>query len=222
MVDVVTIFIFLGALIIRDGLCDKEIRRGIAMGKDSSSSSRSHLVVWVAVTDTVDLLQQVMSWTSSFVVPMALMSRLTQSIHTVSVFFAFFSRVLPSPESVFLRSICLAFYVRCQTMHLRRAFMHLSVMLSIFSLSFMFSFLSKVSQRVAARPTAHLHFCHFQFIHVGSSHRYCLHPVQHSWMNDHLVIRSFNMWWYSLIAYIGSLTSSNRCSIPTVSSCLFL
>ena len=59
MVDVVTIFIFLGALIIRHGLCDKEIRRGIAMGKDSSSSSRSHLVVWVAATDTVDLLQQV-------------------------------------------------------------------------------------------------------------------------------------------------------------------
>ena len=81
MVDVVTIFIFLGALIIRDGLCDKEIRRGIAMGKDYSSSSRSHLVVWVAATDTVDLLQQVMSWTSSFVVPKTLVSRLTQSIH---------------------------------------------------------------------------------------------------------------------------------------------
>ena len=130
--------------------------------------------------------------------------------------------MLPSPEYVFLRNICLVFYVRCQTMHLSRAFMHLSVMLSIFSLSFMFSFLSKVSQRVAARPTAHLHFCHFQFLHVGSSHWHCLHPVPHSWMNDHLVIRSFNMWWYSLIAYIGSLTSSNRCVIPTVSSCLFL
>ena len=45
MVDVVTIFIFPGALIIRDGLYDKEIRRGIAMGKASYSSSRSHLVV---------------------------------------------------------------------------------------------------------------------------------------------------------------------------------
>ena len=31
MVDVVTIFIFLGALIIRDGLCDKEIPRGILL-----------------------------------------------------------------------------------------------------------------------------------------------------------------------------------------------
>ena len=36
MVDVVIICISLGALIIRDGLCDKEIRRRIAMGKDSS------------------------------------------------------------------------------------------------------------------------------------------------------------------------------------------
>ena len=80
MVDVVTIFIFLGALIIRDGLCDKEIRRGIAMGKTSSFSSRSHLVVWVTAADTI-LLQQVLSWTSSFFVPMALMSRLTHSIH---------------------------------------------------------------------------------------------------------------------------------------------
>ena len=33
IVDVVIIFISLGALIIRDGLCDKEIRRGIAKGK---------------------------------------------------------------------------------------------------------------------------------------------------------------------------------------------
>ena len=80
MVDVVTIFIFLGALLIRDRLCDKEIRRGIAMGKYSYFSSRSHLVVWVAAADTI-LLQQVLSWTSSFVVPMALMYQLTQSIH---------------------------------------------------------------------------------------------------------------------------------------------
>ena len=60
MVDVVIIFISLGALIIRDGLCDKEIRRGIAMGKDSSCSSRFDLVVWVAAADTI-LLKQVLS-----------------------------------------------------------------------------------------------------------------------------------------------------------------
>ena len=41
-----------------------------------SSSSRSHLIA----TDTI-LLQPVLSWTSYFVVPMALMSRLTRSIH---------------------------------------------------------------------------------------------------------------------------------------------
>ena len=34
----------------------------------------------VAAADTI-LLQSVLSWTSSFVIPMALMSRLTQSIH---------------------------------------------------------------------------------------------------------------------------------------------
>ena len=33
IVEVVTSFIFLGALITRDGLCDKEIRRRIGMGK---------------------------------------------------------------------------------------------------------------------------------------------------------------------------------------------
>ena len=45
MVDVVIIFISLGTLIIRDGLCDKEIRRGNAMGKDYSFSSRFHLAL---------------------------------------------------------------------------------------------------------------------------------------------------------------------------------
>ena len=71
MVDVVIIFISLGALIISDGLCDKEIRRGIAMGKDSSFSSRFLLVVWVAAADRI-LLKQVLSLISSYVVPMVL------------------------------------------------------------------------------------------------------------------------------------------------------
>ena len=35
LVDVATSFIFLGALIPREGLCDKDIRRRIAMGKDA-------------------------------------------------------------------------------------------------------------------------------------------------------------------------------------------
>ena len=50
-----------------------------------------------------------------------------------------------------------------------------------------------VSQRVTACPSAHLHFCHFPFLHVGASDWHCLHPVQHSWLNDHLVNLSFNM-----------------------------
>ena len=48
-------------------------------GSSSSSSSRSHLVVG-SLRHTI-LLQPVQSWTSSFAVPMALMFRLTQSIH---------------------------------------------------------------------------------------------------------------------------------------------
>ena len=35
IVEVVTCFILLGALITREGLCDKEISRRIAMGKDT-------------------------------------------------------------------------------------------------------------------------------------------------------------------------------------------
>ena len=34
--------------------------------------------------------------------------------------------------------------------------------------------------------TANLHFCHFEFLHAGASDWHCLHPVQHSWLNDHL------------------------------------
>ena len=40
---------------------------------------------------------------------------------------------------------------------------------------------------MAARSSAHLNFCHFQFHQVTNSQWYCLHPVQHSWLNDHLV-----------------------------------
>ena len=50
-------------------------------------------------------------------------------------------------------------------------------------------------------PSAH-NFCHFQFLHVGARNWHCLHPVQQSWLNGHLVDLSFNitLWWYSLIA----------------------
>ena len=39
----------------------------------------------------------------------------------------------------------------------------------------------KVSYGVAACSSAHVHFCHMQFFHVGASHWHRLHPVQHSW-----------------------------------------
>ena len=56
--------------------------------------------------------QPVRSWPSSFIVPMALMSRLTQSIHLC---FSLPRFILPmvvlSPESFFRRNLGLAFYV---------------------------------------------------------------------------------------------------------------
>ena len=57
-----------------------------------------------------------------------------------------------------------------------------------------------VSFYVAACPSAHLHLCHFQFLHMGASHWHCLHPVQHIWLNDHLVDLSLRAWWYPLVA----------------------
>ena len=41
--EVVTSFIFLGALITRHGICDKEIRRRIAMGK---AAMRGFTTIW--------------------------------------------------------------------------------------------------------------------------------------------------------------------------------
>ena len=46
------------------------------------------------------------------------------------------------------------------------------------------------SQCVAARPSPHLHFCHFQV----NCHWHCLHPALHCWLNDHLVDISLNVW----------------------------
>ena len=53
----------------------------------------------VAAADPI-LLQSVLSWTSSFVVPISLISRLIQSIHLCSGP-PFFFQVAPSPESFF-------------------------------------------------------------------------------------------------------------------------
>ena len=64
--------------------------------------------------------------------------------------------------------------------HLSRAFLHLSAILSTFSLSLMFSFLIWSLSVWPHTRSAHLHFCRFQFLNVGASDWHCLHPVQHS------------------------------------------
>ena len=81
----------------------------------SSSSSRSRSI----------LLQPVLSWPSSFVVPIALMSRLTQSIHLCVGLPLFFSKVVPSavvvvsslyvakpPQSCFPAPLCDVLYLQ--------------------------------------------------------------------------------------------------------------
>ena len=119
----------------------------------SSSSSCSHLVVG-SLCQTQLSSQPVLSWISSFVVPMALMSRLTQSIH-----------------------LCFG---------LPRFLLPGGTISRIFLPTYSWS-------RVTAYPHGHLHFCHFQFLHVGACHWYCFHPVQHSWLNDHRVYISLHV-----------------------------
>ena len=84
--------------------------------------------------------QPVLSWTSSFVAPMALMSRLTQSIHLC---FGLPLFLLPGGtiSRVFLPTYS---WSRLFTWpnHLGLAFLHLSVMFSTFSLSLMSPFLT--------------------------------------------------------------------------------
>ena len=36
---------------------------------------------------------------------------------------------------------------------------------------------------------------------MGASHRHCLRLVQYSWLNNHLVNLSINMWWYPIVAW---------------------
>ena len=95
------------------------------------------------------LLQPVLSCTSSFVVPMALMSRLTKFIHlrfslphlllaagTISSVFRHIFGLVSGPG-----------FFTCQN-HLSLAFLHLSVIFSTFSLSLMSSFLTLFSSCV--------------------------------------------------------------------------
>ena len=148
----------------------------------------------VAAADTI-LLQPVLSWTSSFVVPMALMSRLTQSS-------LLRSSSLSSPGWYHLRSLS-SYLVLVSPLYVAKPpqscfpvplcdTLYLQFLLDVFVSHV-------VSCRVAACPCAHHHFCHFQFLYVGDNDWHCLHPVQHSWLKDHIVYLSLHVWWYSLI-----------------------
>ena len=133
----------------------------------------------VAAADRI-LLQPVLSWTSSSAAPMALMSHFTQSIHLCVLLF-FFSRAVPSPAFVFPRILVLV------SLHAQTT--------SVFSLSCTCLWSSpcekwehqganedKEDHRqvheslLACGPSTHL--CHCQSLHVGASHRYCLHFIE--------------------------------------------
>ena len=113
----------------------------------------------IAAVDSI-LLQPVLSWTSSFVVPVAVMSRLKQSTHLC---FGHPRFLLPGGtiSRVFLPKLSW-FRLFTWSTHLSRAFLHLSAILSTFSLSLMFSFLT---WSLSVWPHAHLHI----FISVTSS-----------------------------------------------------
>ena len=95
--------------------------------------------------------------------------------------------MVPSPESFFRRIFGLASLVFTWPNRLSISLPPcLSLVLAFLAWSLTFFC-------VAACPYAHHHFCHFHFLRMGASHWHCLHPVHHSWLNDHLVDLSFNM-----------------------------
>ena len=127
------------------------------------ATSRSHLVVGSLWQTQFSSSHSVLSWTSSFVVPMALMSRLTQSIHLCFGLFAFFSHV-GTISRVFLPTYSWSRLLTCPN-HPNLAFLLLSVMFSTLtslSLSLMSSFLTWY---LSVWPHDHLHI----FISVISS-----------------------------------------------------
>ena len=102
---------------------------------------------------------------------MALVSRLTQYIHLC---FGLLLFLLPgcTISRVFLPTYSWSRLFAWPN-HLSLAFLHLSVMFSTFSFSLMSSFLTW--SLLATCPSEHLHFCHFQFLHLGASDWHCLH-----------------------------------------------
>ena len=117
----------------------------------------------------------------------------------------FRSSSLSSPR-IFLPMYSWSRLLTCPN-HLNLAFLHLSVMFSTFSLSLMLSFLTR---SLSVWPHARLHFCHFQFRHVGASHWHGLH----SWLNDRLAYLSLHVPILTLLKLIQvqftNLYSNNR------------
>ena len=165
----------------------------------ASSSSRSHLVV--------GSLRQTQFYSSQFCHGLHLLRSDGSHVPVDTVHPSLFrSSSLSSPRWYHLQSLSFdVFLVSPPDVfkpHQSCFRAPLCVLFSTLSLSLMASFLawSLISVWPHAWPSAHLHFCHFQFIHVGTSHWYCLHLVQHSWLNDHLVYLSLHVCWYSLVA----------------------
>ena len=148
----------------------------------SNQMTSNQMVCYIDISSTYLLLLAAPTWlwcrcgrhnsppassVMDLVFPMALMSRLTQSIHLC---FGLPRFLLPG--------------------------------VTISSVS---SYIVLVSPLYVAKPPesrfpAPLCDTHFQFLHVGASDWHCLHPVQHSWLDDHLVYLSLHVWWYHLVA----------------------
>ncbi len=177
---------------VKPALKTRTLRRGSRFFTYSGNAKAVRAFPWVTESTVLLLLLAAPTWLwglygknnsppassvmdfSSFVVPMALVSRLTQSIHLC---FGLPLFLLPgcTISRVFLPTYSWSRLFAWPN-HLNFAFLHISVMFSTFSFSLMTSFLT---WSLSVWPHAHLHFCHFQFLHVGASDWHCLHPVQH-------------------------------------------
>ena len=126
-----------------------------------------------AAADTL-LLQPVLSWTSSFVVPMAVMSRLTQSIHLC---FGLPLFLLPGGtiSRVFLPMYSWSRLFTCPN-HLSRAFLLLSVMFSTFSISDSISWHCK--DATCGIDTKHYHVLKFNLANTNSENTFLRRPRQ--------------------------------------------
>ena len=127
-----------------------------------------------SAVDTI-LIQPALACTSSFIVPLTLMFRLTHAIH-LCFGLPLPRRLLPC-GTIYVVDLATISWSRLFTCpnHLSLVFLHLPVMFSSFSLSLM---LSTVFSRILLLfgLSTHLHLCPYQILHA--SHRHCLHLVQ--------------------------------------------